>query len=104
VSSNFAQSLLLPELELLLAIYPVAAITVGLVLRLYTAAEGYTVARFMHTAVCGLNEDAPANPEGAFAAFFVCRVPAAKVVQSTLANSSPVIGFPITHPITDKLI
>ena len=48
---KIAQTPFLPELELLLAIHPVAAITVGLVLRLSTAAEGYPVAGFIHNSI-----------------------------------------------------
>jgi|APDOM4702015159_1054818.scaffolds.fasta_scaffold1211620_1 hypothetical protein len=68
--SNSPQTPFLPELELLLAIHPVAAVTVGLVLRLSTAAEGYPVAGLIHTAISGFNRNTAANPDGAFTVFF----------------------------------
>ena len=50
--SNPAQSPLLPELEFLLAIHPVAAVTIGLIFGLSAAADGYPVAGFINTAIC----------------------------------------------------
>ena len=46
-----------------------AAVTVGFVLRLSTAAEGYPVTGFIKASVCGFNRNTAANPDGAFTAF-----------------------------------
>lgn len=63
------QAPLLPELELLLAVHPVAAVTVGLVLWLPAAAEGYSVPGFVHAAICRFNGDTASNPKGTFTTF-----------------------------------
>lgn len=63
------QAPLLPELKLLLAVHPVTTITVGLVLWLPAAAEGYSVPGFIHAAICRFNGDTASNPKVVFTIF-----------------------------------